>query len=111
MMKGGNKQIVKYFIEKSGVRFVVGRIPPPWRICGAQNLTLRWIKNPRLSLGIGRRFYREFHTSTIFPAWAKVPIRYFGIFHDRVLVLRPHFRKIENFRRGKIYAFRPTRGS
>ena len=46
-----------------------------------------------------------------FPAWAKVPIRYFAIFHDRVLGLRPHFRKLENFWNGGIYMFRPMRNS
>ena len=45
------------------------------------------------------------------PAWDKVPIRYFSIFHDRVLGSRPHFLKLEKFRKGEIYMLRPTRGS
>ena len=45
------------------------------------------------------------------PAWDKVPIRYFSIFHDRFLGSRPHFLKLEKFRKGEIYMFSPTRGS
>ena len=37
------------------------------------------------------------HTHTLVPSRAKGLIRYFGIFHDRVLGSRPHFRKLENF--------------
>ena len=45
------------------------------------------------------------------PEWAKGPIRYFGIFHDRVLGSRQHSWKHENSRKGKIYVFSPTRVS
>ena len=51
------------------------------------------------------------YTSSYVPAWDKGSIRYFGIFHDQVLDSRPHFRNPENFQKGKIYVFRPTRGS
>ena len=45
------------------------------------------------------------------PTWVKGPIRYFGIFHKRVLGSRPHFQKLENFRKRNIYMFSPTCGS
>ena len=42
---------------------------------------------------------------------AKGPIICFGIFHDRVLGPRTHFQEPEDFMKGKLYVFRPTRSS
>ena len=55
--------------------------------------------------------YTEYDKPETFPEWAKGAIIYFIIFHDQVLGLRPHFRNAENFWKGKIYVFRPTRSS
>ena len=65
MLEGGNHQIVKYLMETSGVSFAGSCKPSLLQICGSQNLTLRHVTNKRLSLGIGRSFYREFHASVI----------------------------------------------
>ena len=80
-----------------------------WRIISFQNvrnrtLQIRKFIETRKSLELVRTYQRS-------PAWAKILIGYFGIFHDRVPGLRPHFRKLKKFRKGKIYVFRPTRGS
>ena len=65
MLEGGNHQIVKYLMETSGVSFAGSCKPSLLQICGSQNLTLRHVTNKRLSLGIGRSFYREFHLSVM----------------------------------------------
>ena len=66
ILEGINQWIVKYLMEKSCVCYVDGRTTSPLRICRAHSFTLRNVTNPRLSMGIGSIFYREFHKSVIY---------------------------------------------
>ena len=65
-------------MEKSGEHLAGGNMPSPLQIYGAQNLTLRCVTHPRLSLGMRRIFQIEFHTSII---------HIFAIILDYVFVL------------------------
>ena len=58
------------------------------------------LANADLFFNLPYRLHKlDSHTDTVIivPAWDNGPISYFGIFHDRVLSSRPHFRKLEKF--------------
>ena len=84
----------------------------PIFLCGLAGSSHIWIPKFRHWFGLSVIFPSYFWTTSLVPAWACGSERNTSVFPMLgVTGSRPHFRKPENCRKGRLQMFRPTRSS